>query len=312
MVHRSLLIKVFGLWVISSAKSIDIGRKCNKIRCKRFRLIVYYAFFAWGRLYHRSLYIRQGEKEKLWLYTQELNQKLSLLKNQTNNKKRMQIIRNWARNVRLKNAGRIFEKILLENFSKRLLYLAFRNWQYVNNLGIIVTYLQKYCRGYRIRFIKRRKLREYLQWFRNSMKILIPFRDQSIKKRGILKWRRYVSYHKELAKEKDNFIYKKVGFKNWVRFHDNISHQLSKFWKLGGLHGVFGMPFRVKRAIKKIKYLKNNGKYYTHNKKKTFFFFLLDIYNSIYLSFTYCYYFFLLLFTPFISYYASAIKDTFY
>jgi hypothetical protein len=87
------------------------------------------------------------------------------------------------------------------------------------------------------------------------MKILIPFRDQSIKKRSIFKWRRYLSYHKEVAKVKDNFIYKKFGFKKWIAFHDNISHQLSKFWKLGGLYGVFGMPFRVKRAIKKIKYL---------------------------------------------------------
>jgi hypothetical protein len=267
--HRSLLIKVFGVWVISSAKSIDIGRKCNKIICKRFRLIIYYAFFAWGRLYQRSIYIRQGEKEKLLLYTQELNQKLSLLKDQTERKKRVQIIRNWARNIRLKKAGRVLEKILLGNFSIRLLYLAFRNWQYVNNLAIIVTYLQKYWRGYRIRFIKRKKLRDYLKWFRNSMKILIPFRDRSIKKRSIFKWRRYLSYHKEVAKVKDNFIYKKFGFKKWIAFHDNISHQLSKFWKLGGLYGVFGMPFRVKRSIKKIKYLKNNGKYYTYHKKTT-------------------------------------------
>lgn len=249
LLARNTLSSTFGLWIILVAKEIELGRKANRVVCKRFKAILWDSFFAWNHMYTRSSLIRHSEREKLAAYSIELNARLRTALGNKERKKRQEVLRQWSRVTRQRKGGSIVYILLETSFFKQLKHLAFRKWFFNTNLAIIVNCVKKHWRGFRFRVLKAAAVVKYLKWYKEKIPVYLKFYKNALKVRF---FKKFVTHCHNINREYKicvQNIQLVRAFVLFQKFRSNRSRYWSRYWSVGGLAGVFGMKFRVRRGV---------------------------------------------------------------
>jgi hypothetical protein len=220
-IAKNILHKLFGLWLVASARNQLFSRLSSIIVKRRWSKELYFAWFAWRNQYERSVLSKKCHRTILLLRDQEIEEFSSYMVRNSTYCSKQTVMRAWALYVRDRSKGKRLYSVWFKFSGKFSVFQYFWHWKIQFNLYIQnVINIQKVWRGYLCRILLFPKRVKYLRFFRTKADDIIAFR------RVYLAKRLFSLLLNNLVAEKERQL-KVLRHKLWGRFFRKIYQQ----WK---------------------------------------------------------------------------------